>query len=87
MPNEEKHPHLIARENLERMIADKRLSEEERNKAKMHLFVINGIIDLVSSVTKTYPDLCYMNACDLIDEFLFDPEESFDQFLIHVPEK
>jgi hypothetical protein len=70
---EEKHPHLIAKETFERIADDEKFSEEERAKARLHVMVLDGIIGLATRITTTYPDICYMTACDLIDEFLFDP--------------
>lgn len=70
---EEKHPHLIAKEAFEQIANDQKFSDEERAKARLHVMVLDGIIDLATRITNTNNAYCYMTACDLIDEFLFDP--------------
>lgn len=70
----EKHPHLEAREHLEKIAADETRALEEREQAKLNLVAVNGIIELATKLeVASGGNLCYMKACDLIDEFLLDP--------------
>jgi len=79
MPKEERHPHDIAKLQFFAIVNDEKFSDEERAQAKLHYATMEAIINAVKTVqnaselfTPANP-LCYMNACDLIEQFLLDP--------------
>lgn len=64
---EEKHPHEIEHERLSNLL----LNPDNRTPENMaRLVCIRGIIDLTSKIQQANPALCYMTACDLIEEML-----------------
>jgi hypothetical protein len=78
-PVTEVHPHVTERRRLQALLKEASdrshsgrpvTNQPEVGEARLRLYVLNRIIDTATEIQAMEPALCYMTACDLIEEIL-----------------